>query len=59
MMNETERRPMMRHTIWQVGTEATPRRWPLKLSALVLLSLCVASWLAVGGAVHMLFDLVN
>ncbi len=50
---------MLRHTIWQIGTQTAPRKWPLPMSLLLLLTLCVAGWALVGGALHMVYNFVS
>ena len=58
-MAEWERKPVWRHTIWQARGPVAPQRWPLKLSVLVLGSLCVAAWVLLGSALHILFGAVG
>lgn len=54
----TERKPVWRHAIWQ-ARGAAPQRWPLKLSLLLLTTLCLAAWMLVGGALHALYSAVG
>lgn len=55
MRAELERKAIWRHSVWQARNAVEPRRWPAKLSLLVLGSLSVGAWMVLGGALHALY----
>ena len=59
MRVELERKAVWRHSVWQARSAVEPRRWPAKLSLLVLGSLCVGAWIVLGGALHMIYRLIG
>jgi hypothetical protein len=59
MQTQWERKPVWRHSVWQVRSPAAPQRWPLKLSVLLLTGLCIAAWVLLGGALHVLYSAVG